>query len=58
MHLTRISILVCVDRIVDETSFNNFIEVIMITLVKGGGLIKEELSKKLLCFGANVLNVF
>jgi hypothetical protein len=34
MHLTRVSILVCVDRIVDETSFNNFIEVIMIILIK------------------------
>jgi len=45
MHLTRVSILVCVDKIVDETSSNNFIEVIMITLVKGGGLIKEVFLK-------------
>jgi hypothetical protein len=58
MHLTRVFVLVRVDRIVYEKRSNNFIEVIMITLVKGGGLMKEELSKKLLCFGTNVLNVF
>jgi hypothetical protein len=33
MHLTRVSILVCVDSIVDEISSINFIEVIMITFV-------------------------
>jgi hypothetical protein len=27
-------------------------------MMKGGGLNKEELSKKFLCFGANGMNVF
>lgn len=41
-------ILVCVDKIVDGFGFNNLIKVIMNVLLKGGGLTKEELSKKLL----------
>jgi hypothetical protein len=31
---------------------------IMNFMMKGGGLNKEELFKKLLCFGANGMNVF
>jgi hypothetical protein len=31
---------------------------IMNFMMKGGGLSKEELFKKLLCFGANGMNVF
>jgi hypothetical protein len=50
--------LVNVDKIVDELDSNNHIEVIMVVLFKGGGLTKEELSKKLLCFGVNGVNVF
>ncbi len=30
----------------------------MNSMMKGGGLSKEELSKKLMCFGANGMNVF
>jgi hypothetical protein len=30
----------------------------MVTLLRGGGLMKENLSKKLLCLGTNGLNVF
>jgi transcription initiation factor IIE alpha subunit len=47
--------LVCVDR--NELDSNNHIEVIMVVIFKGGGLTKEELSKKL-CFGVNGVNVF
>jgi hypothetical protein len=36
----------------DGFGFNNFIEVIMATLMKGGGLIKEDVTKKL-CFGVD-----
>jgi len=57
-YWTKIFILVYVDRIVNELDFNNHIEVIMVILFKGGGLIKEELSKKLLCFEINWVNVF
>jgi uncharacterized protein related to proFAR isomerase len=50
--------LVCVDQIVDGLNSNNLIEVIMNPMMKGGGLSKEELSKKLLCFGVDGVNVF
>lgn len=50
--------MVCVDKIVNKLDSNNRIEVIMVVLFKGGELTKEELSKKLLCFGVNGVNVF
>jgi hypothetical protein len=43
-----VPILVCVDKIVDGFGSNNLTEVIMNILLNGGGLTKEELSKKLL----------
>jgi hypothetical protein len=55
---TKVPILVCVDRIVDGSSFNNLTEVIMNVLLKGGALMKEELAKKLFCFGNNEVNMF
>jgi len=48
---TKVLILICVDQIVDGSSFNNLVKVIMNFMMKGGGFNKEELSKKLLCFG-------
>ncbi len=54
----KVPILICVDWIVDGSSFNNLAEMIMNFMMKGGGLSKEELFKKLLCFGANGMNVF
>ncbi len=33
-------------------------KVIMVAMFKGGGSTKEKLSKKLLCFGADGMNVF
>jgi hypothetical protein len=47
---TKVPLLVCVDRIVDGLGIN-LIEIIMNALLKSGGLIKEELSMKLLCLG-------
>ncbi len=44
-------ILVSIEKVIDGSSSNNLIEVIMAALLKGGGLTKEDLSKKLLCFG-------
>ncbi len=55
---TKVSILICVDWIVDGSGSNNLIEVIMNSMMKGGALRKEELSKKLLCFGVDGMNVF
>ncbi len=55
---TRVSILVCVYKIVDVLGSNNFIELIMNAMMKGGGLTKEDLSKKFLCFEIDEMNVF
>jgi hypothetical protein len=46
---TKVLILVCVDKIADGSNFNNLLEVIMNASLKGGRLIKEDLSKKFLC---------
>ncbi len=54
---TRISILICVDQIVDMSS-HNLIEMNINFMMKGGRLSMEELSKKFLCFGVDGVNVF
>jgi hypothetical protein len=41
----------------DGPDFNNLTEVIMVTLMKGEGLIKEDVTKKL-CFGVDGAFVF
>ncbi len=55
---TKVPILVCVYKIVDVLGSNNFIELIMNEVIKGGGLTREDLSKKFLCFGIDEVNVF
>ncbi len=55
---TRVPTLVCVYKIVDMLGSNNFIELIMNAVMKGGGLTKEDLSRKFLCFGVDEVNVF
>jgi hypothetical protein len=55
---TKIPILVCVDKTVDGLGSHNLTEVIMNALLKGGGLTKEKLAKKLFCFGKDGINVF
>ncbi len=55
---TKVLVLKCVDWIVDGLSFNNFTKVIMNFVMKGGGLSREEPSKKLMCFGVDGMNVF
>jgi len=54
---TRVPILICVYKFVDVLGSNNFIELIINAMMKGGGLTKEDLSK-FLCFGVNKMNVF
>jgi len=54
----RLPILVFVEKVIDGSCFNNLTKVIMVTLLKGGGLMKENLSKKFLCFGIDGVNVF
>jgi hypothetical protein len=50
--------LICVDQIVDGLGSNDLTEVIMNYMMKGGALSREKLSKKLLCFGVDGVNVF
>ncbi len=54
----RVLILLCVEGVMDGPDFNNLTEVIMmVTLMKGEGLIKEDVTKKL-CFGVDEAFVF
>jgi hypothetical protein len=52
----RVLILFCVEKIMDGSGSNNLIEVIMVALLKGGGLTKEDVAKKL-CFGVDVASI-
>jgi hypothetical protein len=49
--------LLYVEGVMDGPGFNNLTEVIMVTLMKGEGLIKEDVTKKL-CFGVDGAFVF
>ncbi len=53
----KVLILLCVERVMDGYGFNNLTEIIMSTLMKGGALIKEDVTKKL-CFGVDGPFVF
>lgn len=52
----RLPIFVFVERVIDGSSFNNLTKVIMVALLRGGGLMKENLSKKFLCLIAYGVN--
>ncbi len=54
----RIPILLQVECIMDGFGNKNLIEVIIVTLIRWWGLRKEDVSKKMLCFGANGAFVF
>jgi hypothetical protein len=43
---------------VDGLGNNNLTEVIIVALMRCGGLTREDVSKKLLCFGANGAFIF
>jgi hypothetical protein len=43
---------------VDGLGSNNFTKAIMVALMKCGGLTREKVAKKLLCFGADGTFVF
>ncbi len=42
----------------DGLGNNNLTEVIIVALMKCGGLTREDVSKKMLCFGANGAFIF
>jgi hypothetical protein len=47
-----------VEQIVDGLGGNNWTKVIIVALMRCGGLTREDVSKKLLCFGANGTFIF
>jgi hypothetical protein len=54
---TKVPDLLFVECIVDGLGSNNLIEVIMVTLVKNGGLIRDNKSR-MLCFGVDGVFIF
>jgi hypothetical protein len=47
-----------VERIVDGLGGKNLTKVIIVALIRCGDLTREDVSKKLLCFGANRTFIF
>ncbi len=54
----RIPIIISLDIVLDGSSSDNLTKVIMETLTIGGGLPKYHITRKLIYFGANGVNVF
>jgi hypothetical protein len=54
----KIPILLQVECIMDGLGNNNLTKVIIVTLIRCKGFIREDVSKKLICFGANGAFVF
>ncbi len=54
----RIPSIISLDIMLEGSSNDNFTKVIMETLTIGGGLPKNHNAQKLICFGANGVNVF
>ncbi len=55
---TMVVTLVCVQRIVYKLGLNNFIKMIMDAFLNYGGMIREDLFNKLLCFGVDGVSIF
>jgi hypothetical protein len=47
-----------IEQIVDGLGGNNLSKVIIVALMRCGGLTSKDMSKKLLCFGANGTFIF
>ncbi len=59
MHMWfSLPIVLHVERVVDGLGSNNFTKAIMAALMKCGGLTREEVAKKKLCFGVDGTFVF
>ncbi len=54
----RITILTSSDRVVASSRNDNLIKVIMEALMISGGLPQNQIAQKIICFGANGVNVF
>jgi len=51
-------ILVCIERVVDRLRLNNFTKMIMNAFLNYGGMMREDLFNKLLCFGVDSVLIF
>jgi len=54
----RILILISLDPIIEGSGSDNLTKVIMEALMIGGGVATDQIVQKLICFGANGVNVF
>jgi len=54
----KVPILLQIEYIMHGSNNNNLTEIIIVTLMKFGGLTREDKSKKLLCFGVDGAFVF
>jgi hypothetical protein len=54
----RIHILLTLQPVIEGGNANNFIVIIVQAFMQQGGLIQEERTKRLICFGANVASIF
>ncbi len=43
----------CAKLVINESSSSNLIKVSMNAFLKGGGIVEEDLSKELMCFGVD-----
>jgi len=54
----RIPILISLDKMLEDSSSDNLTKVIMEVLRIVGEFLKDQIAQKLICFGANGVNVF
>ncbi len=54
----RIPILISLDRVVERLGSDNLTKVIMKVLIIGGGVLRDQIAQKLICFGVDGVNVF
>ncbi len=54
----RIRILISLDQVVEGLGSDNLTKVIMEALIIGGGVLRNQIVQKLICFGANGIYVF
>ncbi len=54
----RILVLIYLDQVIEGSKSDNLTKVIMEALMIGDGVVRDHIAQKLICFGANGVNVF
>jgi len=57
-NYVRILIIISLDRVFEGSSNGKLTKVIMEVLTIGGGLPRNQIAQKFICFGADGVNVF